>query len=310
MTQKTDLNVSPYFDDFDETDNFNRVLFRPGFAIQARELTQLQSSFQNQIEKFGSHVFAEGAMVIPGGTVLNTQFYSLKLASTFASETVDPSQYFNTTTPVTITGATTGVTAVVIGFDAATTTDQPTLYLRYLSTGTDNETVVFADGENISANAGITHVTSYSSNIASATTFTSSFSAAAGSSRANLASSTGPASRKGSAVTIQAGVYYIRGMFTVCTEETLVLDKYSNTPSYRVGFTVTENLVTPESDTTLLDNSTGSSNFAAKGAHRLQVSLALSKLDRGSSADSTFVELMNVIVVLYNHKLELQNILF
>ena len=47
MAQKTDLNVSPYYDDFDETDNFARTLFRPGFAIQARELTQLQSALQN-----------------------------------------------------------------------------------------------------------------------------------------------------------------------------------------------------------------------------------------------------------------------
>jgi hypothetical protein len=294
MVQKTDLNVSPYYDDFDETDNFSRVLFRPGFAIQARELTQLQSTFQNQIEKFGSHVFAEGAMVIPGNTELNLNYYSLKLASTFASETVDPSQYFNSTTPVTLTGETSGVTAVVIGFDVATTTDQPTLYLRYLATGTDNVTAFFADGENISANSGITHTTSYSSNIASATTFTSSFSAAAGSSSANLLSSTGPASRKGSALVIQAGVYYIRGMFVTCSEETFVLDKYSDIPSYRVGFTISETLVTPESDTTLLDNSTGSSNFAAKGAHRLQISLALSKLDRGSVADSTFVQLLDV----------------
>jgi len=294
MVQKTDLNVSPYYDDFDETDNFNRVLFRPGFAIQARELTQLQSTLQNQIEKFGSHVFAEGAMVIPGQSVLNTNYYSLKLVSTFASENVDPSQYYNATTPVTLTGATSGVTAVVVGYDVATTTDQPTLYLRYLSTGTDNITAVFADGENISANAGITHTTSYSSSVASATTFTSSFSAATGSTAANLASSTGPASRQGSAVTIQSGVYYIRGMFTVCTAETFVLDKYDSSPSYRVGFTVSETLVTPESDTTLLDNSTGSSNFAAKGAHRLQVSLSLAKLDRDSVADSTFVEIMNV----------------
>ena len=294
MVQKTDLNVSPYYDDFDETDNFQRTLFRPGFAIQARELTQLQSTLQNQIEKHGSHIFKEGAVVIPGAVSFNNKYYSLKLASTFASETIDPSQYFNQTTPVTITGATTGVTAIVVGFDAATTTDQPTLYLRYLSTGTDNVTRVFADGENISANAGITHTTAYSSGVASATTYTSLFSASSGSSAANLAGSTGPASRQGSAVHIEAGVYYVRGFFVTCSEETLVLDKYSNEPSYRIGFTITESLVTPESDTTLLDNATGSSNFAAKGAHRLKISLALSKLDRGSTADSSFIQLMDV----------------
>ena len=71
--QKTDLNVSPYYDDFDTTDNFHRVLFR-SFAVQARELTQLQSILQNQIEKFGTHMFKEGAMVIPGklGLPMNT----------------------------------------------------------------------------------------------------------------------------------------------------------------------------------------------------------------------------------------------
>ena len=57
MAQKTDLNVAPYYDDFKEDKNFHRVLFRPGFAVQARELTQLQSILQNQVERFGSHVF-------------------------------------------------------------------------------------------------------------------------------------------------------------------------------------------------------------------------------------------------------------
>jgi hypothetical protein len=43
MTQKTDLNVSPYYDDFDEEKNFQNILFRPGFAVQARELSQIPS---------------------------------------------------------------------------------------------------------------------------------------------------------------------------------------------------------------------------------------------------------------------------
>ena len=146
MPQKTNLNVAPYYDDFDSSKNLVRTLFRPGFAIQARELTQLQSALQNQIEQQGRHVFKEGAMVIPGQVSFIREYPSLKLASTYAGETIDPSQYFSATTPVTITGATTGVTAVVVGFDVATTTDQPTLYLRYMNTGTDGTTEVFADG--------------------------------------------------------------------------------------------------------------------------------------------------------------------
>ena len=61
MAQKTDLNVSPYYDDFDINDNFHRVLFRPGFAVQARELTQLQSILQNQIESLGRRQFKQGS---------------------------------------------------------------------------------------------------------------------------------------------------------------------------------------------------------------------------------------------------------
>ena len=172
MAQKTDLNVAPYYDDFETSDNFVRTLFRPGFAIQARELTQLQSVLQNQISQHGSHIFKEGAQVIPGAVSFNRRYHSLKLASTYAGETVDPSQYYSATTPVTITGATTGVTATVIGYDVATTTDQPTLYLRYLATGSDYEEKSFRDGENISANYGVTHTTAYSSGAASATTYT------------------------------------------------------------------------------------------------------------------------------------------
>lgn len=294
MVQKTDLNVAPYYDDFDSSKNYVKTLFRPGFAIQARELTQLQSALQQQISKFGEHVFKEGSVVIPGQVNILGDYHSLKLASTFASETLVPSQYYNATTPVIITGATSGVTAQVVGYVAATTDDQPTLFLKYLKAGGGGSGArkTFQDGENISANAGITHTTSYSSGTASATTYTSVYSPTDSSTTiANLRSSTGPASAQGSAVKVEAGVYYIRGNFVECSEETLVISKYDSSTDFRVGFAITETLVTPEDQSTLLDNATGSSNFAAKGAHRLQISLALKKIDYSATADSNFVEL-------------------
>ena len=63
MPIKTDLNVTPYFDDFDEDKKFHRVLFRPSVPVQARELTQLQTILQNQVERFGDHVFKEGTII-------------------------------------------------------------------------------------------------------------------------------------------------------------------------------------------------------------------------------------------------------
>ena len=82
MAQQTNLNVSPYFDDFDENDNYYRVLFKPGYPVQARELTGLQSILQNQIDKFGQHFFKEGAKVIPGNTAYSQSYYAVELNNT------------------------------------------------------------------------------------------------------------------------------------------------------------------------------------------------------------------------------------
>ena len=94
MPSPTDFNVSPYYDDFSEAKNFHRILFRPAFAVQARELTQSQTVLQNQIEKFGDHVFKTGAMVIPGQVSIDTSYYAVKLTSKSAAS-IDT--YNNTT---------------------------------------------------------------------------------------------------------------------------------------------------------------------------------------------------------------------
>ena len=137
MTLKTNLNSAPYYDDFDSSDNFHRMLFRPGYAIQARELTQLQSILQDQIEKHGTHIFKDGAVVVPGQVSFNNQYQSVVLNSTFGGESIDPAQYYNSTDLVTITGETSGVTAEVIGYSrAAEDAAEPLLYVKYISTGT------------------------------------------------------------------------------------------------------------------------------------------------------------------------------
>jgi hypothetical protein len=276
MAQITDLNVSPYYDDFDEADNFHKVLFRPGYAIQARELTQLQSILQKQVERHGNHMFKEGSIVIPGQLSYSDDYPTLQLTSTFADEEIDPSQFFDSTNPVTVTGVTSGVKAYVTGYQAATATTQPILYLNYYKTGSDNSSTTFSDGENITADKAITHTTGYASGVASATTFAT------------------DASQTGSAATIEDGVIYIRGQFVKVNRQTLLLSSNSVTESARIGLTITETLVTPEVDSSLTDNSRGSSNYAAKGAHRLKISLTLDKLSTTSTDDSKFIEMMRI----------------
>jgi len=79
MPQETNLNVAPYFDDFDPQSNYYKVLFKPAYPVQARELNNLQSILQNQIEDMGTHFFREGAKVIPGQLTYLPQFYAVQV---------------------------------------------------------------------------------------------------------------------------------------------------------------------------------------------------------------------------------------
>ena len=274
MPAKTDFNVSPYWDDYNISDDFYRVLFRPGYAVQARELTTLQSILQNQIEQFGNHVFKDGALVIPGSLAYDSKYYALKLQSTFGSNTV--ATYLSQYVGATITGATSGVTAQVINYSVAdsSTGDPDTLFIKYITTSTvDNSTVVFSDNENISADKVI-----------------SSYAIDAASAQAQATSATAT----GSAVTVLGGIYFIRGFMVQNTEQSLILDKYTSTPSYRIGWTVTESIITSAEDTSLLDNAQGSSNYAAAGANRFKILLTLTKKTLTTTDDSNFVELARV----------------
>ena len=89
---------------------------------------------------------------------------------------------------------------------------------------------------------------------------------------------------------------------TRTTAQSVTLDKYTNTPSYRIGFTVTETLVTPEDDPNLLDNAQGSTNYAAKGAHRFQMTLTLAKKTLTTADDSNFIELARIDNGLVVHR--------
>ena len=111
MAQQTNLNVSPYFDDFDPNDNYHKVLFKPGYPVQARELTGLQSILQNQIEKFGQHFFKEGAKVIPGNTAYSSEYFAVELNNSHLGVPVE--FYIDQLIDRKIIGATTGVTAII-----------------------------------------------------------------------------------------------------------------------------------------------------------------------------------------------------
>jgi hypothetical protein len=264
MSQQINLNVAPYFDDFNANNDYHKVLFKPGAPVQARELTTLQSILQNQINKFGQHFFKEGAKVIPGNTGYTQLYYCVQLQNTFLGVPVEA--YVSQLIGTKITGQTSGVSAVVdkVLFSRDSERGNLTLYINYLNSSTQNNaTQVFSDGESLVSNTTIASGLLGNSSIAAGQPFAVTI--------ANNSTAIG------SAFNITDGIYFIHGNFVNVKTETLILDQYNNRPNYRVGLFVNEQIINSDIDESLNDNSQGFNNYAAPGADRLKISVSLFK---------------------------------
>ena len=276
MSQKTNLNINPYYDDFDSSKNFLKVLFKPGYPVQSRELTTLQSILQNQVEDFASHIFKEGSVVVPGNIGYDEQFYAVKVNTTQFG--VDISLYIENFVGKTITGQISGVTAKVQKVVLPTESDDVeyiTLYVKYLKSNESFEFSEFIDQELLSANENVVYGN---------TTIN------AGTNFASLISLNSTAI--GSSVSIGEGIFFIRGIFVKVSEQTIILDYYTNTPSYRIGLKIEESIVDAKEDESLFDNAKGFTNYASPGSDRLRISLSLTKKPLTDNNDTDFVELL------------------
>ena len=281
MAQQTNLNVSPYFDDFEASNDYYRVLFKPGYPVQARELTGLQSILQNQVAKFGQHFFKEGAKVIPGNTSYEQTYFCVQINNTHLG--VPVSGYIDQLLDTKIVGLQSGVTAVIDKILSAedSENDNITLYVKYQSSGTENnDESVFRDGELLAASSDIISGPLNKAFIPSGESFASAI--------------TDSASAVGSAFSISDGVYFVRGTFVNVSSETLILTQYTNDPTGRIGLRVVEETINSDEDPTLTDNSKGFNNYAAPGADRLKITCSLLFKESDDYNDDNFVELAEV----------------
>ena len=282
MPEKTDLNITPYYDDYDEDKKFHKVLFRAGRPLQARELTQSQSILQNQIERFGDHFFKEGSIVQGAQSDIDMETYYVKVSSANPNSLGDANveTFRESLHEKFLQGKTSGVIGKVITTSAETTDDALTLFVKYFSQGTDTDnSFTFQPNEELQivtldADGNATDDSSNNDLVVLASTDTPN-------GRASIAN-------------ISEGVVFIRGFFCKVNAQELILEKYSGAPSYRVGLQITEDLITSGNDTSLLDNATGSNNENAAGADRLKVSLTLAKFALTNTDDVNFIELVRV----------------
>lgn len=285
MSINADLNIAPYFDDYNIIKKYYRVLFKPGFAVQARELTQLQTTLQNQIQQFGENIYKEGS-IIKGCTF--TEIRNLKYVKVV--DNVNPESYLERTEVVT-DGTdeyyyeledTNGLKALIlqgsIGFQSRAP-DLNTFFVVYLNSvvpvgsTTEKKQYGLSDSlvikEYVLQTRTVEGVTSEEV-VPRGTVATTSVT--------RLPDSIGDSF----GLNVSEGIIFQNGYFLYVDNQTVVVKKYmlsetlngefiAQPDNISIGYVVDESIVNSQQDTTLLDNSNGSPNENAPGADRLRL---------------------------------------
>jgi len=238
------FNIEPYFDDYSEDKNFHKILFRPGYAVQARELSQIQSILQNQIERFGNHVFKDGSKVYGADSAFQTVDF-IRVTSTspiasFSGFEVSSEDNLNV--------------AKVIHVEDATTEDN--FYVLFVQV-----------------------VKGTLANLVTSTTLTSSIDTEVATATVGGTSQSGTAKL----YSVSEGIFFIDGYF-VRTEEQHAPSFGTTTAGIRqyndidgvFGFDIQKNYIGANEDETLRDPARGFYNFNAPGSDRYQIVLDLS----------------------------------
>ena len=266
------FNISPYYDDFSADNGFLRVLFKPGYALQAREATQLQSILQDQLSRIGDHLFKDGSRIIGGGiSVRNSSFLMV---------------------------------ATGVGTPLAGVTDYSTLVGGTLTptntTDTTQATVVHYIAPDVNTDGYLILVVDF----VSGTSFTSTFNLTKDLFTVSGLSVVSDSFGKGNCklITVSDGIFYVDGFFV--RTDTQQFTPYIARTGYRdlnftafsvlskkIGFAISRDNVTEQENPTLRDPAIGSYNYNAPGADRYKVILSLAQAELSETPDD-FVELL------------------
>ena len=275
------LNTGPYYDDFDADKNFNRILFKPGYAVQARELTQLQTILQNQLSRFGEHIFVDGAPVL-GCKEVRRNYHFVKINDADNGGASISNDNLATYVGDTVTGGTTGIVATIqkvkSGSDSETV-DKKTLYIEYTQGSTTTEETRFTAGEVLTVTStdsgrnGDTFVVDTQTSLDKSKHY------------------------RGQSVdySIDDGLIYFKGKFIEHANQTIAVMPFGNFKDCYVGVLIKEDIITSDDDSTLLDPATGTFNFNAPGADRYKVYTEIAVREFDDDLEDNFVSLFTII---------------
>lgn len=269
---ETDLSASPYFDDFTVSKNYYQILFKPSVAVQTREINQLQTTLQDQIDKFGRSIYKDGSVIEGCAFSYDNNYTYVKIKDNYTNNYAISSIADFTNQYVTNPNGLKALVINTVGGYESQDPDLNTLYIKYLNSAN------FPNGatQQTFTNTEILTITSSANVLIGNVTV------------ATVNNSTGT----GYAFTTGTGTIFKKGYFLSVPAQTLIISKYSNYPDgLSVGFNTNENIITALADSTLYDNALGSPNFSAPGANRLQIiptlSVVVTPTTNSSSVTST-----------------------
>ena len=282
------MGGTPYYDDFDPDKKFLKVLFKPGLPLQAREVSQIQSILQSQIERFGTHTFKNGSVVLGGAITSSSGFYvrinEVLPTSTLNSMVGQKIRFTDSETSVN----TDAIVVGVLGQSTLTNDNYQVLIINYLTVGK-------YEAGNVLNTFGLGNIGVQVSVLDENTSTTS----------------TGPIE---TFITVEEGIFYVDGYFVKSSPQSVPAFRndadsqqrvFENTNT-SVGFNSDKSIVTVDTDPSLRDPSFGFFNFNAPGADRYKIDLKLENrgLTGGSNistdaydlvAPENFFELVRVI---------------
>jgi hypothetical protein len=275
------FNKAPYYDDFDENKKFLQVLFQPGRPVQARELTQLQTILQNQIEHGANHIFKQGSKIFDAEITGSQQAYDpvgvrfIKInPNDKDGNIVDVSNFVGK--KIKRADVTEGTEfATVLAATANTAGEPATLFVKW--------------NENVPTNIQGNSLLRTFDPTGAVTSFYT----------ANVSSVESTKMGHCSVYSTTEGIYYVNGRYVRAPAQTVVVGKYTSNVTYQVGFNVVEEFVTSSEDSSLLDPASGFSNYAGAGADRLKVDLVLTT--RGDGNNISKFTVSNSLSTLSGH---------
>lgn len=262
--------LSTYKDDFRDSDNYHRILFNSGRALQARELTQLQTIIQKELERFGRYVFNEGSLLTDNtGVVLSRQDASFFVKLDTSTNAL-PTDFTSLEGTYVTNDIASPVKAYILKVIPAAGGDPATLIVSYIDGGDNtapdtNLPVTFLAGQDLTTDSGTLTVQSINTVL-------------------------NPATGRSSFVTIPANEVFVNGHFVYTPKQSIVLSKYSSTYTGVLGYKVTESVITVSDDLALYDNTGSTPNLTSPGADRYRITLTL-ELEENIT-DETFIKVL------------------